>query len=55
VKPLPPAIPKEQRHYVNYSFTSVGTNRMSAEQADTEMLRQVLQAIGKRTFVEIRN
>lgn len=53
MKPLPAPPPKEQRQ-VPFHFTSVGFQRATPEQADAEMLRQVLQAIGKNTFVEIR-
>jgi hypothetical protein len=54
IKPLPPAPPKEQHHYVPFHFTGVTFERATAESANAEMLRQVLQAIGKKTFVEIR-
>jgi hypothetical protein len=54
LKPLPPAPPKEQHHYANYSFTSVGFQRVTAEQANNEMLQQIFKQMAKGCFFEIK-
>jgi hypothetical protein len=53
IKPLP-APPSEPHKHVPFHFTGVTFQRATAEQANAEMLRQVLHAIGKNIFVEIR-
>lgn len=54
LKPLPPAPPKEPHQHVNYSFTSVGFQRATPEQADAEMLQLIFREMAKNTFFEIR-
>jgi hypothetical protein len=54
IKPLPPARPKEQHRYANWNCVGVGFQRVTAEQANNEMLQQIFRQMAKHSFFEIR-
>ena len=54
IKPLPPAPPSEPQHYVPFSAVGVNFQRISAEQANDEMLQQIVKALGRGQLIEIR-